>query len=167
MEKHKATDKELKEMLTLYLKGVKPRNILKKYPDVDITAKDLSTWFSKQKAKQNKDKINKKVMDNLVNDIINEETQANKQLLIVSKKIIEVVENYLNSGQYNDFAGFNYGKMVKTRSNTLNTFAFNQVVKALSEAQKIQRTALGLDDKNKDEDLPAPIINIDFGDDTE
>ena len=60
MEKHKATDKELKEMLTLYLKGVKPRNILKKYPDVDITAKDLSTWFSKQKAKQNKDKINKK-----------------------------------------------------------------------------------------------------------
>jgi len=55
--------------------------------------------------------------------------------------------------------------MVKTRSNTLNTFAFNQVVKALSEAQKVQRLALGCDDKNKDnENMPAPVINIDFGD---
>ena len=64
-----------------------------------------------------------------------------------------------------DFAGFNYGKMVKTRSNTLNTFAFNQVVKALSEAQKVQRLALGCDDKDKDKnDLPAPVINLNFGD---
>lgn len=166
MEKHKATDKELKEMLTLYLKGVKPRNILKKYPDVDITSKDLSTWFSKQKAKKNKDKINQKVMENLVNDIIDEETEANKQLLYVTSKVIEVIKNYLESGQYMDFAGFNYGKMVKTRSNTLNTFAFNQVVKALAEAQKVQRLALGADNKDKARDnLPDPVIKIDFGED--
>lgn len=163
MEKHKATDKELKEMLTLYLKGVKPRNILKKYPDVDLSAKDLSTWFSKQKAKQNKDKINEKVMENLVNEIIDEETEANKQLLTVSKKIIEVINNYLDKGQYMDFAGFNYGKMVKTRSTTLNTFAFNQVVKALAEAQKVQRIALGVDDKDKNRDMPAPVINLNLG----
>lgn len=165
MEKHKATDKELKEMLTLYLSGVKPRNILKRFPDVDITAKDLSTWFSKQKAKKNKDKINDKVMENLVNHIINEETEANKKLLFVTTKIIEVIQDYLEKGQYMDFAGFNYGKMVKTRSNTLNTFAFNQVVKALSEAQKVQRLALGCEDKDKDKnDLPAPVINLNFGD---
>lgn len=163
MEKHKATDKELKEMLTLYLKGVKPRNILKKYPDVDLTAKDLSTWFSKQKAKQNKDKINEKVMENLVNDIIDEETEANRQLLAVSRKIIEVINDYLDKGQYMDFAGFNYGKMVKTRSTTLNTFAFNQVVKALAEAQKVQRLALGVDDKDKAEDMPTPVISLNFG----
>lgn len=163
MEKHKATDKELKEMLTLYLKGVKPRNILKKYPDVDLSAKDLSTWFSKQKAKQNKDKINEKVMENLVNEIIDEETEANKQLLTVSKKIIEVINNYLDKGQYMDFAGFNYGKMVKTRSTTLNIFAFNQVVKALAEAQKVQRIALGVDDKDKNRDMPAPVINLNLG----
>ena len=165
MEKHKATDKELKEMLTLYLKGVKPRNILKRFPEVDITAKDLSTWFSKQRAKENKDKINDKVMENLVNDIIDEETEANRQLLAVTSQIVGVIKEYLDKGQYMDFAGFNYGKMVKTRSNTLNTFAFNQVVKALSEAQKVQRLALGCDDKNKDnENMPAPVINIDFGD---
>lgn len=163
MEKHKATDKELKEMLTLYLKGVKPRNILKKYPDVDLSAKDLSTWFSKQKAKQNKDKINEKVMENLVNDIIDEETEANRQLLAVSRKIIKVINDYLDEEQYMDFAGFNYGKMVKTRSTTLNTFAFNQVVKALAEAQKVQRLALGVDDKDKAEDMPTPVINLNFG----
>lgn len=159
MEKHKPTEKELKEMLTLYLKGVKPRNILKRFPEVDISAKSLSSWFSKQKARQNRDKITDKVMENLVNDIVEEQTNANKELITVSKQVIEVIKRYFEEGQYNDYTCFNFGRLVKKSSDTLNTFALQQVVKALLDAQKVQRIALGMDKEEK-EKLERPIINF-------
>lgn len=162
MSKHKPTNKELKEMLALYLRGLKPRKILEKFPDVEMTSKDLSTWFCKQKAKENKDKINEKVMDNLVNDIVEEQTQANRELIKASKRVIEVINEYLEKGQYYDHTCFNFGKLIKTRSNTLNTMAFNMVVKSLAEAQKVQRLALGMDEEEKEE-LERPVINFNFG----
>lgn len=162
-EKRKPTSEEWQQIRVLYLKGVKPRFIVQRFPHLKITAKAISSRFSNNKTKEKRDKIKQKVEEKLLEDIQKEQENANRALIDVSLKIIEVVKNYIEQGQYNDFAGFNYGKMVKTRSNTLNTFAFNQVVKALSEAQKIQRLALGMDDKEKADKLPTPVINIDFG----
>ncbi|MCD7740379.1 MAG: hypothetical protein LUH11_03420, partial [Candidatus Gastranaerophilales bacterium] len=155
-------EKDYKKMKAFYLKGFKPRQILEKFPEINITAKELSQKLSRDNAAKKKKKIDKKVEENLINDIINEQTYANKELIKVSKQIIEVAKMYFEKEQYRDFAGFNYGKMLKTRSNTLNTYAFNQVVKAISEAQKIQRLALGMD-KEELENLKAPVINIDLG----
>lgn len=164
-EKRKPTSEEWEKIRVLYLKGVKPRHIVAKFPELDINAKALSSKFSNNKTKEKRDKIKQKVEEKLLEDIEKEQENANRELIKVTTKIVEVVKNYLDNEQYRDFAGFNYGKMVKTRANTLNTFALNQVVKALSEAQKIQRLALGMDEKDTIDKMPAPVINIDFGDD--
>ncbi len=163
MAKRKPSEKDWQKIKALYLKGEKPRFIALKFPELDITAKSISSKFSRNNTTKKRDKIKQKVEEKLLNDIEKQQEEANRALIDVSIKIVDVVKNYLEKGQYNDFAGFSYGKMVKTSSNTLNTFAFNQVVKAVSEAQKIQRKALGMDDKDKGKELPAPIINIDFG----
>lgn len=162
-EKRKPTSEEWDKIRVLYLKGVKPRFIVDKFPHLNITAKAISSKFSNNKTREKRDKIKERVEEKLLNDIEKQQEEANRALIDVSIKIVDVVKNYLEKGQYNDFAGFSYGKMVKTSSNTLNTFAFNQVVKAVSAAQEIQRKALGMDDKDKGKELPAPIINIDFG----
>ena len=164
-EKRKPTDQEWQQIRVLYLKGVKPRFIVKKFPELNITAKAIGSRFSKNKTKEKRDNIKKKVEEKLLADIETSQENANKALIDVSMKIVDVVKEYIDKEQYNDFAGFSYGKMLKTKGNTLNTFAFNQVVKALSEAQKIQRKALGMDEKDDKSKLPAPVINIDFGDD--
>lgn len=163
MEKRKPTSEEWQQIRVLYLEGMKPRFIVKKFPELDITAKAISSKFSNNKTKEKRDRIKQKVEEKLLEDIVKEQENANRELIQVSKKIVEVVKKYLENEQYLDFAGFNYGKMLKTRSNTLNTFAFRQVVKALSDAQKIQRLALGMDDETADK-LPDPVININFGD---
>lgn len=163
-KKRKPTDKEMQKMRTLYLKGVKPRHIVEKFPDLDITAKDLSSWFSRTKTVGKKKKIKERVEKKLIEDIATQQENANKELISVSQKIVEVVKNYLESGQYKDFTTFSYGSFVKKSSDTMNAASFNLIVRALADAQKIQRTALGMD-KEIEEKLPPPVINIDFGDD--
>lgn len=165
MAKRKPTTKELDKMKAMYLKGEKPRYIVEKFPDLDITAKQLSTIFSKNKTVGKKKIIKERVEKKLIEDIAEQQAEATKQLIQVSQKIVEVVKNYLETGQYNDFTAFRYGSLVKDNKDTLNCIGFNQVIKALEAAQKIQRTALDMDKEVKD-NLPDPIININFGDDT-
>lgn len=164
MTKHKPTEKELKKMRALYCKGEKPRNIILKFPDVDITAVELSKYLSRTKVTKTKEKIKKRVEEKLIEDIAEQQAEANKKLIEVSNKIVNVIEKYLQQGQYNDFTTFNYGKLIKSEGGTLNTLGFAQVTKALADIQKVQRLALDMD-KELEEKLPPPIININFNDD--
>ena len=163
-EKRKPTPKEMQKIKALYLKGVKPRQIVEMFPDLSITAKYLSNYFSKHKTTKKKEIIKKRVEEKLIEDIATQQEKANKKLVEVSTKIVDVVKNYLETEQYNDFTAFRYGSLLEKKANTLNAIAFNQVVKALVDAQKIQRLALNMD-KELAEKLPQPIINIDFGED--
>lgn len=161
-EKRKPTPKEMQKIKVLYLKGAKPREIVAMFPDLDISAKYLSSKFSKEKITEKKKVIKEKVEQKLIDDIAEQQKNANKKLVEVSTKVVEIIQNYLATGQYQDFTTFSFGKFIKKSSDTLNTFAFNQVIKALADAQKIQCTAFNMD-KELDDKLPAPIINIDFG----
>jgi transcriptional regulator of heat shock response len=161
--KRKPTSKEWQKIKALYLKGEKPRFIVQKFPDLDITAKMISSKFSNNKTKQKREIIKERVEKKLIDDIIKEQEKANKELIKISSKIVDVVKNYLENGQYNDFAGFTKSGFFCESSETLNTRGFSEVVKALANAQKVQRLALGMDEKEEKEDLTTPIINIDFG----
>lgn len=158
--KKKPTKDEWNKIRILYLKGVKPRHIVDKFPYLDITAKAISSKFSNNKTKEKRDKLKQKIEDKLLDSIAEQQINANNKLIDVTNKIVDVIGEYLKKEQYKDFAGYNYGKMMKTRSDTLNTFAFNQVVKALAEAQKIQQSAYRQEEQDK---LPTPVININFG----
>lgn len=60
MEKRKPTEKDWQKIRVLYLNGEKPRFIVQKFPELDLTAKAISTKFSKNNTKKNGIKLNKK-----------------------------------------------------------------------------------------------------------
>ena len=163
-EKRKPNKIEIQKMKNMYLKGVKPKEIAKKFPELDINPVQLSKNFSKEKLSDKKKIVQQKAEEKLLDDLAEQQANANKKLVEVSNKVVDIIQNYLETGQYNDFTAFRYGSLLKKSANTLNALAFNQVIKALADAQKIQRTALGMD-KELAEKLPQPIINIDFGED--
>ena len=166
MEKRKPTEKDWQKIRVLYLNGEKPRFIVQKFPELDLTAKAISTKFSKNNTKKKRDKIKQKVEEKLLDDITTQQANANKELVQVSKKIVEVVKNYLENEMYKDFAGFTKKGFFCETSETINTAAFKDMVRALCDVQKAQRLALDMD-KEIQEKLPTPVINIDFGDDKE
>ena len=161
-EKRKPTKQEMQKMKNLYLKGAKPREIAAKFPELGINPVQLSKNFSHEKLADKKKIVQKKAEEKLLDELAEQQANANKKLVEVSSKIVDIVKNYLETGQYNDFTAFRYGSLLKKNANTLNAVAFNQVVRALTDAQKIQRLALDMD-KELEEKLPQPIITIDFG----
>lgn len=164
MAKRKPSEKDWQKIKALYLKGEKPRFIALKFPELDITAKSISSKFSRNNTTKKRDKIKQKVEEKLLDDIVAQQASANKELVQVSKKIVEVVKNYLENEMYKDFAGFTKKGFFCETSKTINTAAFKDMVRALCDTQKAQRLALDMD-KEIQEKLPTPIINIDFGDD--
>lgn len=159
-KKRKPTTKEWEKIRALYLKGEKPRFIVEMFPDLDINAKSLSTKFSANKTTKKRDKIKKKVEEKLLNDIQQEQEQANKELIKISKKIVSVVSKYLENEEYKDFAGFTKKGFFCETSETTNTRALREITRALADAQKIQRLALDMDNKDEAETLQPPTINI-------
>lgn len=164
MAKRKPSEKDWQKIKALYLKGEKPRFIALKFPELDITAKSISSKFSRNNTTKKRDKIKQKVEEKLLDDIAAQQASANKKLAFVSQKIIDVVKSYLDDEMYKIFTGINKKGFFCETSKTINTAAFKNMVRALCDAQKAQRLALDMD-KEIQEKLPTPIINIDFGDD--
>lgn len=162
-KKRKPTTKEWEKIKALYLKGEKPRFIVEMFPDLDINAKALSTKFSANKTTKKRDNIKKKVEEKLLNDIQQEQEQANKELIKISKKIVSVVSKYLENEEYKDFVGFTKKGFFCKTSETTNTRALREITRALADVQKIQRLALDMDNKDEAETIQPPVINIDFG----
>ena len=160
MTKRKPTTKEWEKIRTLYLKGEKPRFIVEKFDNLDINAKAISSKFSANKTTVKRDKIKDKVEQKLLSYIQQEQENANKELIKISKKIVSVVAQYLENEEYKDFAGFTKKGFFCETSETTNTRALREIVKALADAQKIQRLALNMDNKDESENITPPTINI-------
>lgn len=166
MVKRKPTAKDWEKIRALYLKGEKPRFIVQKFPELDITAKAISSKFSNNKTKEKRDKIKQRVEETLLEDIAAQQEEANRELIAISKKALNVIKKYLDNENYKEFAGFTKFGFFCEKSETINTKAFGEMMKALVNAQKTQRLALDMD-KDPKENLPTPVINIDFGDESE
>lgn len=164
MTKRKPTAKEWDKIRALYLKGEKPRFIVEKFPELDLNAKAISTKFSANKTTAKRDKIKDKVEQKLLSEIQQEQENANRELIKISKKIVSVVAQYLENENYKDFAGFTKRGFFCETSETINTRGLREVVKALADAQAIQRLALDMDNKDEAENITPPTISINLGD---
>lgn len=161
--KRKPTTKDWGKITALYLKGEKPRFIVEKMPYLDISAKEISSRLSRKNAKTKKQKIAEKVEERLIDDIIEEKAAINKKHIVIANQIITVVENYIKNENYKDFSTFDmFGKFKNTRAETINTATLKQVANVLSQMQKVQRLA-GDFDKEENDDLTPPVINLNIG----
>ncbi|MEI7474701.1 MAG: hypothetical protein WCK67_07965 [bacterium] len=151
----KPTQKDWDKIEALYLKGEKPRFIAEKFPNLQITAIQISKRFSKKNLNEKKRRIEKKVKEKLEETIIDIKVQRNQEHIeqfdFLAKKIIEKIKK----DTYQVVAGKD--PKIIDLENDLAQLA--RAATALEKIQKGQRLALGLDEKaNINIDMPE--VNI-------
>lgn len=150
MPKMPISSKNWEKIRSLYLKGMKPREIVEKFKDLDITAKQISNRFSTENITGKKRKIEEKVQEKQEERIIKEKDRVNKRHEYLYDMGLDVVEEILEV----------YKKTAQERKKigNVNPFNLEKIFSCIEKAQKGQRLALNIDLEDTEEKEPEVFV---------
>jgi len=160
-KKRKPTQKDWEKMQTLFLKGEKPRFIVEKFPELDITAKQVSTKFCKKNLGEKKKKIEEKATEKIIDKLADIKARTNEAHIQAYELLQQKVLEKIRQDTYQVVIGGKFPEIVDIE-NDLSQLAKGAV--ALEKIQKGQRLALNLDNQDESEDEPEMVFveNVDL-----
>lgn len=153
MTKKKPTSKDWSKIEALFLQGEKPRFIVDKFPNLDITPKSISTKFSKMGLGEQKKKIEVKTKEVLIDKITEDKIDYNLKHINLFDKNLKLIDALLD---------YRLKNVEQAPSELVISDIVNDataLIRGICAGQKGQRLALGLDKLINDDNDSTPVIN--------